>query len=104
MFLAAVAHHYSFSYRPYVDMAQEQLGCCSAFLRMWDVSDVRRDVAEHIHVIGSTMRRGVGGRRSRRNNADERQSLLKAEAASPLHSPVAAATTNGGTPGIYRSM
>ncbi len=42
MFIAAVAHHWSFSYRPYVDYAQEQHGCCFAFLHMWDVSDVRR--------------------------------------------------------------
>lgn len=105
MFLAAVAHHFSFSYRPYVDMAQEQQGCCFAFLHMWDVSDVRRDVAEHIHVIGSTVRRGVGVRRptfgfgrNGRNSrgADERQALLKAEA-SPLHSPVAALAPNGVT-------
>lgn len=82
MFLATVAHHYSFSYRPYVDLAQEQQGCCSAFILMWDVSDVRRDLTEHIHVIGSTVRRRVGpsfGRSKRAAKEEERKSLLNNE-------------------------
>ncbi|EFX69448.1 hypothetical protein DAPPUDRAFT_258558 [Daphnia pulex] len=44
MFLAAVGHHFSFSYRPYVDFAQDQHGCCFSFFHMWDGSDVRQDV------------------------------------------------------------
>lgn len=52
MFLAAVAHHYSFSYKPYVNDAAEHRSCCDAFLAMWDLSDVHSDVKEHIGVVG----------------------------------------------------
>lgn len=52
MFLAAIAHHYSFSYVPFVDPSTTpSSGCFSAFLAMWDVSDVHRDVSEHIGVV-----------------------------------------------------
>lgn len=100
MFLAAVAHHFSFSYKPYVDLAQDQHGCCFAFLHMWDVSDVRRDVAEHIHVIRATVRRRVAGRPHRHAAKDEEKRALLVPAASQnnlMHSPVA---PNGG----YRTM
>lgn len=102
MFLAAVAHHFSFSYRPYVDLAHDQHGCCFAFLHMWDVSDVRRDFAEHIHVIRSTVRRRVGGgqRQSRSTGKDEEKRALLRPIASEnnsLHSPV---TPNNG----YQTM
>jgi len=57
MFLAAVAHHYSFSYKPFVPRKEDQdiadvLGCWDAFTAMWDVSDVHRDLREHIGVVG----------------------------------------------------
>ena len=51
MFLAAIAHHYAFSYKAYVDMAAEQPNCCESFLQMWDVSDVKKDLEEHIGVM-----------------------------------------------------
>lgn len=49
LFLAA--HHYCFSYHAYVDMAAEQPNCCSSFLQMWDISDVRKDFQEHMGVM-----------------------------------------------------
>ena len=108
MFLASVAHHYSFSYRPYVDMAQEQQGCCFAFLNMWDVSDVRRDLTEHFNVVGSSVRRRVGtarptfGYRSERVKEEERRGLLRPVTEfNPLDSPVAA---NGRRTRVYNSM
>lgn len=57
MFLAAVAHHYSFSYKPFVPHKEDReiadvLGCWDAFTAMWDVSDVHRDLREHIGVVG----------------------------------------------------
>ena len=100
MFLAAVAHHFSFSYRPYVDLAQDQHGCCFAFLHMWDVSDVRRDVAEHIHVIRASVRRRVAGKPPRHTTKDEERRALLVPVASQnnlMHSPVA---PNGG----YQTM
>ena len=51
MFIAAVAHHYAFSYKPYVDPEYESTNCCHAFLLIWDVSDVRSDIREHVHVV-----------------------------------------------------
>lgn len=48
--MAAVAHHYSFSYKQYVDSEPSQ-NCCQAFLAMWDVSDVQRDIQEHIGIV-----------------------------------------------------
>ena len=52
MFLAAIAHHYAFSYKAYVDLAAEQPNCCQSFCQMWDVSDVKDDVHEHFGVMG----------------------------------------------------
>jgi hypothetical protein len=54
MFLAAIAHHYAFSYKPYVDMAAEHQTCFASFIQMWDVSDVKQDLEEHIGVISNT--------------------------------------------------
>ena len=51
MFIAAIAHYYCFSYKPYVNLAAAQEPCCSSFLEMWDVSDVREDVRENIGVV-----------------------------------------------------
>jgi hypothetical protein len=62
MFLAAVAHHYSFSYKPYVNVASGQQSCCAAFLAMWDISDVQRDIKEHLGVVGSSLSRHIRGR------------------------------------------
>jgi hypothetical protein len=62
MFLAAVAHHYSFSYKPYVNVAAGQRSCCAAFLAMWDISDVQRDIKEHLGVVGSSLSRHIRGR------------------------------------------
>lgn len=55
MFLAAIAHHYSFSYKPYVQEAEE-VSCFDSFLAMWDVSDIRDDISEQIRRVGRTMR------------------------------------------------
>lgn len=59
MFLAAVAHHYSFSYKPFIPDKEDRepeeiLGCWDAFTAMWDVSDVQRDLREHIGVVGKS--------------------------------------------------
>lgn len=61
MFLAAIAHHYSFTYKAFIprkeDVAdvQDSLGCWDAFAAMWDVSDVHRDLREHIGVVGAAI-------------------------------------------------
>lgn len=54
MFLAAIAHYFSFSYRPFVDLAADPQDCFTSFKSMWDISDVHKDVVEHIRHVGST--------------------------------------------------
>lgn len=51
MFIAAVAHQYAFSYKPYVDDEHESGNCCHTFLLIWDISDVRSDLREHVYVV-----------------------------------------------------
>jgi len=93
MFLAAVAHLYAFSYRPFVDPEAEQIPCCESFLSMWDVSDVHRDIRDHIRVVGSTVKRKVtrkGGTTAVPIVEDERTRLIDSGLASssrPLEQP-----------------
>ncbi|NXY48299.1 T184C protein, partial [Ceuthmochares aereus] len=54
MFLAAIAHHYSFSYKPYVQEAEEG-SCFDSFLAMWDISDLRADISEQVRNVGKTV-------------------------------------------------
>ena len=51
MFLAAIAHYYSFSHLPFADAAAQRGDCCSTFFSMWDVRDVRDDVIDHARYI-----------------------------------------------------
>jgi len=51
MFLAAIAHHYSFSYKPYMQDGEE-VSCFDSFMAMWDISDVRADISEQVRNVG----------------------------------------------------
>uniref|UniRef100_A0A3Q2YQ96 Transmembrane protein 184C n=1 Tax=Hippocampus comes TaxID=109280 RepID=A0A3Q2YQ96_HIPCM len=51
MFLAAIAHHVSFTYKPYIQEAEEG-SCFDSFMAMWDVSDVRADISEQVRNVG----------------------------------------------------
>ncbi|CAK1551965.1 unnamed protein product [Leptosia nina] len=62
MFIAAIAHHYSFSYKPYVSPLDPSPSCLGSFLAMWDVSDVKRDISEHLGVVGSSFSRRLRGK------------------------------------------
>ncbi|KAL4229930.1 hypothetical protein ACF0H5_010321 [Mactra antiquata] len=55
MFLAAVMHYFAFSHKPFIDPNAEQGNCCQSFLSMWDVSDLKDDVVEHVQVIKKTV-------------------------------------------------
>ncbi|XP_053673525.1 transmembrane protein 184C [Anopheles nili] len=79
MFLAALAHHYSFSHRPYVLNIPTSLVASgsingssgaaagprqtwySGFLTMLDLSDVRQDVSDHLGEVGSSLSRRFRG-------------------------------------------
>ena len=52
MFIAAVAHFFAFSHKPFIDRTVDDPNCCRSFLSMWDVSDVKDDVIEHVKVVG----------------------------------------------------
>ncbi|XP_061626923.1 transmembrane protein 184C isoform X3 [Phyllopteryx taeniolatus] len=54
MFLAAIAHHVSFTYKPYIQEAEEG-SCFDSFMAMWDVSDVRADISEQVRNVGRTV-------------------------------------------------
>ncbi|KAM6949237.1 transmembrane protein 184C-like [Aplochiton taeniatus] len=54
MFLAAIAHHYSFTYKPYIQEAEEG-SCFDSFLAMWDFSDIRADITEQVRHVGRTV-------------------------------------------------
>ncbi|CAD6238102.1 GSCOCG00008392001-RA-CDS [Cotesia congregata] len=78
MFLAAVAHHFSFSHKPYVNLAQSQ-AWWDAFRAMWDISDVHNDIKEHLGVVGLSLSRRIRGRSNYQEtwgSATERTSLL----------------------------
>lgn len=66
MFLAAVAHHYSFPHKPFHINAPNydatNRGFLDALKTMLDISDVRDDIGEHIGVVGSSFARRLQGR------------------------------------------
>ncbi|XP_074650637.1 transmembrane protein 184C-like [Tubulanus polymorphus] len=71
MFVAAIAHYFSFSYEPYVDPSVGSVPCCLSFMAMWDISDVRADVVEHVRVVGKGVSKRVPGRARRLDGIEE---------------------------------
>ena len=47
MLVAAIAHYFVFSHKPFVDPAAAQVPCVTSCLRMLDIRDVYGDVKEH---------------------------------------------------------
>lgn len=66
MFLAAVAHHYSFPHKPFhinvPNYDATNRGFLNALMTMLDISDVTDDLGEHIGVVGSSFARRLQGR------------------------------------------
>lgn len=79
MFVAAIAHYYSFSHKPFINDEAEQTNCCRSFFSMWDVSDMKDDVVEHVKVIGKTVTKTIS-RSKLQNNESERMPLLQENA------------------------
>ena len=52
MLLASLGHYFSFSHKPFLNLAAEQGGFFTSFLSMWDVRDVGQDIAEHARYVG----------------------------------------------------
>lgn len=51
MFFAAIAHHYTFSYKPFI-IAGHNIPWYRSIRNMFDVSDVRDDVTDHVKRVG----------------------------------------------------
>lgn len=47
MLVAAIAHYFVFSHKPFVDRAAAQVPCVTSCLRMLDIRDIYGDVKEH---------------------------------------------------------
>lgn len=77
MFLAAIAHHFSFTYKPYIQEAEEG-SCFDSFLAMWDMSDIRADFSEQVRNVGESLMsfRKCRGKKKRER---QRKSKLKIE-------------------------
>jgi len=56
MFIFAIAHYYVFSHDPYIDRSSPPPPCCASFVSMWDVSDVRDDLVQHVQSVGNTVK------------------------------------------------
>lgn len=47
MFIAAIAHHYAFSYKPFMDEAASRPSYCESFWSMFDMRDIHQETLEH---------------------------------------------------------
>lgn len=65
MFIAAIAHKYSFPHDPFhiniPDYVNDRTWY-NALMAMWDLSDVQQDVTDHLSVVGSSLSRRLRGR------------------------------------------
>lgn len=52
MFLAAIAHKYSFSHQPYKEGILQHQSLCETLMAMWDLRDVHDNIREHFTVVG----------------------------------------------------
>lgn len=51
MMVAALAHLFAFSHRPFIDLAAINDSCCLSFRRVLDTSDERSDVTDHLRQV-----------------------------------------------------
>lgn len=67
MFIAAIAHKYSFPHQPYhinIPNYGNDRTWFNSLAPMWDLTDVQQDLSEHIGVVGSSLSRRFRGRTS----------------------------------------
>lgn len=65
MFIAAIAHKYSFPHDPYhinIPDYNTDRTWLNALVAMWDLTDVGQDVSDHLGVVGSSLTRRLRGR------------------------------------------
>lgn len=59
MFIAAIAHYFVFSHKPFINPAAAQVPCLDSCLKMLDVRDVGGDVREQMDIFQSNVRSNV---------------------------------------------
>lgn len=59
MFIAAFAHYFVFSHKPFINPAAAQVPCLASCLKMLDVRDVGGDVREQMDIFQSNVRSNV---------------------------------------------
>ncbi|ALC39132.1 CG5850 [Drosophila busckii] len=115
MFLAAIAHIYSFPHHPFhINSPQywnnPNHSWCRAFLSMMDISDMQEDVTEHLGVVSSSISRRFQGRstyqplaRGPRRSSSESEYLIGKRQEQPL---IASGTsqTAGNSNATYGAM
>ena len=94
MFLAAVAHYYVFSHTPFVDPDSPSYPCWASFTSMFDISDVRQDMSNHVRVVGRSMKDTVLRTIPRKTEGTERAHLLSPTTTSPSINDVTTTSTN----------
>uniref|UniRef100_A0A667XH24 Transmembrane protein 184C n=1 Tax=Myripristis murdjan TaxID=586833 RepID=A0A667XH24_9TELE len=106
MFLAAIAHHYTFTYKPYVQEAEEG-SCFDSFLAMWDFSDIRADITEQVRHVGRT----VLGRPNKmyfgtavRPEHTEHTGLLSANSQDPVFMATSSMPSSPSSSGRYQGL
>lgn len=65
MFIAAIAHKYSFPHQPYhinIPNYGNDRTWFNSLAPMWDLTDVGQDLSDHIGVVGSSLSRRLRGR------------------------------------------
>lgn len=102
MFIAAIAHKYSFPHDPYhinIPHYGSDRTWYNALMAMWDISDVQSDLYDHIGVVGSSLSRRIRGRTSYQltRGSNERDYLIRGNAAilpvpPPMHQNVVQAS------------
>uniref|UniRef100_A0A3B4WGT5 Transmembrane protein 184C n=1 Tax=Seriola lalandi dorsalis TaxID=1841481 RepID=A0A3B4WGT5_SERLL len=106
MFLAAIAHHYTFTYKPYVQEAEEG-SCFDSFLAMWDFSDIRADVTEQVRHVGRTFlgrpnKMYFGA--SARPEHTEHTGLLTASSQDPIAAAATSMPSSPSSSGRYQGL
>ncbi|MEQ2162745.1 hypothetical protein GOODEAATRI_022957, partial [Goodea atripinnis] len=99
--LTAIAHHFSFTYKPYIQEAEE-VSCFDSFMAMWDISDVRADISEQVRNVGRTvMGRPKKSYFSEAQNDGERSGLLSSASQDAI---MEAASNQGQYEGLGRTL
>ncbi|CAH0393958.1 unnamed protein product [Bemisia tabaci] len=60
MFLASIAHYFTFTHVPFINLTYQNPSVSAAFSAMWDVSDIGADLKEHFGIMGDSIRVVIG--------------------------------------------